>query len=218
MLRLLALVLLLANALYFSWAQGLLSDFGLAPAQQSEPARLVRQIHPESIRILDAAEFKRLQDQALADAAPKECLQAGPFDAAQSDVLRKSLEAVLPAGSWDLISVALPPRWIVYMGKYPNADTVAKKRAEIAAMNLKIEALGNPALEPGFSLGSFGTQAQAEENLAQLSKRGIHTAHVVQEFAGGNAFTLKLPALTETLKGKLGDLKPALNGKVLSKC
>ena len=218
MLRLLALLFFLANVLYFSWTQGLLSDFGLAPAQQSEPARLARQIHPESIRVLDATELKRLQDQALADAAPKECLQAGPFDAAQGDVLRKSLEAALPAGSWDLVSMTLPPRWIVYMGKYPNAETVAKKRAEIVAMNLKIEALVNPALEPGFSLGAFGTQAQAEENLVQLNKRGIHTAHVVQEFAGGNAFTLKLPAVTETLKAKLVDIKPALNGKVLSKC
>ena len=218
MLRLLTLLVLLANVLYFSWAQGLLSDFGFAPAQQSEPLRLAKQIQPDSIRILDAAEFKRLQDQAQAEAAPKECLQAGPFDAAQVEVLRKSLETALPSGSWDLLNVTLPSRWIVYMGKYPNADTVAKKRAEIVAMNLKIEALVNPALEPGFSLGGFPTQAQAEEDLAQLSKRGIHTAHVVQEIAGGAAFTLKVPAATEALKGKLGDIKPALGGKTLSKC
>ena len=48
MLRLLVVVLLLANAGYYAWSQGLLRDWGLAPAEQAEPQRLQQQ--RESLR------------------------------------------------------------------------------------------------------------------------------------------------------------------------
>ena len=46
MLRFFVLVLLLANAGYYAWSQGLLLEWGLAPASQSEPQRLAQQIRP----------------------------------------------------------------------------------------------------------------------------------------------------------------------------
>ena len=52
-LRLLLVVLLLANAGYFLWARGDLAGFGLAPAglNEREPQRMARQIHPEWLQI-----------------------------------------------------------------------------------------------------------------------------------------------------------------------
>ncbi len=52
-LRLLLVVLLLANAGYFRWARGDLAGFGLAPASlaEREPQRMARQIHPEWLQI-----------------------------------------------------------------------------------------------------------------------------------------------------------------------
>ncbi|MET3178231.1 UNVERIFIED_ORG: hypothetical protein ABIC43_001385 [Variovorax guangxiensis] len=52
-LRLLLIVLLLANAGYFLWTRGDLAGFGLAPAglSEREPQRMARQIHPELLQI-----------------------------------------------------------------------------------------------------------------------------------------------------------------------
>lgn len=52
-LRLLLVVLLLANAGYFLWTRGDLAGFGLAPASlaEREPQRMARQIHPEWLQI-----------------------------------------------------------------------------------------------------------------------------------------------------------------------
>lgn len=61
MLRLLVLVLLLANAGYFAWTQGLLADYGYAPVIQSEPQRLTQQIRPEAMRLLTASEARQLE-------------------------------------------------------------------------------------------------------------------------------------------------------------
>ena len=102
MLRLTVLLLLLANAAYFAWAQGLLAPWGVAPAQQSEPQRLEQQIKPQSLRILDNEEARRLD---IATAAPAsrtlECLQAGLFEESEIASLKQVLER-WPVGSWTI--------------------------------------------------------------------------------------------------------------------
>ena len=76
MLRLLVLVLLLANGGYYAWSHGMLRTYGFGPALQAEPQRVAQQIQPQLLRVLSSDEARR------ADAAsrPLECLQAGLFD------------------------------------------------------------------------------------------------------------------------------------------
>ena len=218
MLRLLVLALLLANGAYFAWSGGWLRAYGFAPAQQREPQRLAQQVKPEALRVLSATESKRAEVQAQADLAPRECWQAGPFDEEQTAALRRTLESTLAPGAWQFDPVVEPARWIVYMGKFPQAEALAKKRNELTGLGLKPQPLLNPALEPGLSLGNFSTQAAATAELGRLGKRGIRTARVVQERAEGRANQLRLPALTEAMKTRLGDIKPALAGKSLHSC
>jgi len=210
----------LLNGLYYAWSHDLLRDYGFAPAPQSEPQRLAQQIRPEAIRILSGDEV-RATDAAVPAPAPIktfECLQAGLFDEAQVLALRKALETALPPGSWLLDTAVEPARWIVYMGRYPNAETLARKRAELANLNLRFEPLTNPELEPGLSLGGFATQAAANEELAALNRRGVRTARVVQERAEARGSLLKIPAADETLRARLDEVKPALAGKPLRSC
>ncbi len=218
MLRTIALALLLANCLYFAWGNGMLRPLGFGPVQQSEPQHMAQQIAPGSVRLLSAEEFRQIEEQVKAEQSPKECLQAGPFNEAQSAALRKVLGDSLPADAWTLEAAPVAPRWIVYLGKYTNAEALAKKRSELAAMNLKAESLENPALEPGLSLGGFDKRAEADAALLQLSARGLHTARVVQESAGSSAYLLRLPAIGAALKPKLPDIRAVLGAKALHAC
>ncbi len=218
MLRLLVLALLLINGIYFGWSQGMLKPYGFAPEQQGEPQRLEQQVKPEGLKTLSTQELSRVEAQVQADLAPKECLQVSPLNDGQVSALRRVLEPNWPANSWQMQPVQVAPRWIVYMGKYPNEETLVKKRGELNAMKLALEPLQNPALEPGISLGGFPTQAEANAELAKLSVRGVRTAHVVQELQGGNATQLKLPAVNDSLKARLGELKPVLGSLSLKSC
>jgi hypothetical protein len=213
MLRLCVLLLLLANAGYYAWSQGLLAAWGTAPAQQSEPQRLEQQINPGAVRLLGADEVSQLQS------GPRlaECFQAGPFDEAETPALRQAL-GTLPAGSWSLEPAVEPARWIVYMGKYPDAETVARKRAELRRLAVSFDAVSNPALEPGLSLGGFATQAAAAQQLEVLAQKGVQTAKVVQERAELRGQLLKLAAVDDALRPRVEDIKPALNGKALRSC
>lgn len=65
MLRLLVLLLLLANAGYFAWSRGTLAPYGFAPATQSEPQRLTQQLHPEALRILTPLEARQLESPKI---------------------------------------------------------------------------------------------------------------------------------------------------------
>jgi hypothetical protein len=218
MLRLAVLVLVLANAAYFAWAQGYLAAWGAAPAQQSEPHRLDQQLKPEAIRILPPDEARRVETVAAAPAGrAAECLQAGPLEDAQAATLRQTLEG-WPAGSWSLEPATEPARWIVYMGKYLTADNVNKKKAELRQLGVSFEPLGNPALEPGLSLGGFPTQAAAEAQLEALAQRSVRTAKVVQERPETKGQLLKLPVVDESLRARLDELKPGLNGRPLRVC
>jgi hypothetical protein len=217
-MRLLVLTLILANGLYFAWAHGLMRAYGFGPTPQSEPQRLAGQINPEALRLLSIDDLKQIEAKVQADQAPKECLQAGPFDEAQTAVLRRALEAALPAAAWQLEAVRIPARWIIYMGKYTEPGALEKKQAQLAAMNIKSELLDNPALEPGFSLGGFDTQEKANEEMARLSQRGVRTARVVVEQSEGQGTRLNLPGLTAAVKPQLANIKAALAGKALKVC
>lgn len=62
------LVLLLANAGYYAWTQGLLARYGFAPAAQAEPGRLAQQIRPEAMRLVAPDEARKLEGKPAAAA------------------------------------------------------------------------------------------------------------------------------------------------------
>lgn len=216
MLRLLVLLLLLANGAYYAFAQGLLASWGLAPAQQSEPQRVTQQIRPEALRVLATDEAGRLESAAVAPRLA-ECVVAGPFEDAQASALRTSM-ASWPVGAWSLEQTVEPARWIVYMGKYPNLEAVNKKKSELRFFGVSFQPLVNPALELGLSLGGFKTEDEANQQLGQLAQRGVRTARVVVERPEVRGMLLRLPSVDDALRPRLDELKTALAGKPLRPC
>ena len=217
MLRLIVLLLLLANAGFYAWSQGLLQPWGLGPAQQSEPQRLQQQVRPEAVQVVPADELKRAEQLAAQAPRAPECLQTPALDEAQVAPLRTALES-WPAGSWQLEAVTEPARWIIYMGKYAGVEQVARKRAELRQLGISFEALSNPELEPGLSLGSYANEAAATTQLNALAERGVRTARVLQERPEQRGQRLVLPAVDDALHPRLDELKNVLASKTLRPC
>lgn len=229
MLRLVVLLLVLANVGYFAWSHGALASMGMMPAVQTEPQRLAAQIRPEAIRILTPQEARDIENrspgrangEAGASAAadnPTECLQAGLFNEEQTTRLRAILETSLPPGSWQFESSVEPARWIVYMGKYNNEETLAKKRSELRQLGVSFRAVSNDALSPGLALGSFQTESEAEKELTRMANKGVRTARVVQERAEARGQILKFAAVDSGAKTQLDALKAQFEGKTLRSC
>jgi hypothetical protein len=217
MLRLVVLLLFLANAAYFAWSQGLLSESGLAPAKSSEPQRVAQQIKPESVQLLPGEEARRIEVSAAAPPKPTECLQSGVFTAAEASGIKQAMDS-WPAGSWNLEPAVEPARWIVYMGKYADAAAAERKKTELRELGVTVEPLANAALEPGLSLGGYPSEAAAKQQFEALLQKGVRTAKVVQERTELRGQALRLPAVDDALRPRLEDLKSILSGKSLRAC
>ena len=231
MLRLAVVLLLLANAGYYTWSHGLLRDWGLGPASQAEPQRLQQQIAPQNLRLLPPEGKEPAPgtpspsstppasdtESSAASAQPLACLQAGAFDARQADALRQAA-AQLPEGSWSLEPVPAAGRWMVYMGRFADDEALAKKRAELRALKIAYDRPG-AALEPGLSLGRYSTAEGALRALAQLGEQGVRKARVVQERSDTPTYTLRLPAVSAAQRAQAeAALQSALAGKALRPC
>lgn len=217
MLRLIVLLLLLANGGYYAWSQGYLLSWGVGPVQQSEPQRLAQQIRPEAVRVLKPDELRRIETVAAQTPRPPECLASGLLDEGAVTALRTSLES-WPAGSWTFEQLVEPPRWIIYMGKYAGVEQVARKRAELRQLGISFEALSNPELEPGLSLGGFANEPAAQRQLEVLAERGVRTARVLQERPEQRGQRLVLASVDDNLRPRLEELKAVLNTRPLRPC
>ena len=237
MLRLAVIALLLANAGYYAYTQGWLRSAGLVTPEQAEPQRLQQQIRPETLKVLRAQGATNnptpppapaaapAADTAASAPAPTaaapadagECLQAGIFDDKQATALRTAA-ASLPQGSWTLEPTPITGRWMIYMGRFDDQDTLDKKRAELRARKVDFDRAGG-TLELGLSLGRFSTEEAAQRGLTALNAQGVRTARVVLERQAATGFILKLPAVTDAQRQQwLATLRPAMAGKTLGSC
>lgn len=133
MLRTIVALLVVANLAFLAWSRGWLSPWLLdAPggdADQREPARLARQVAPDSIVVVGHSEARRL--------AASQCMQVGPFDAAGLNAAEDALERMGIAAA-GLRRVAVDDRWLL---RLPEASP---------AQQAQLQALRDPVLGPGF--------------------------------------------------------------------
>jgi hypothetical protein len=223
MLRLVALVLLLANGLllasHWGWFERLgatgSGDVRPGGAAQREPERLTRQVNPQAVTILSPQAASAALGAAAASAAQAAqaaaavCLEAGPFGAAEADTAERTLrDAGLAAGSWQAIKTEDRGAFMVYMGRYADRETLQAKQEQLRRMKVDAEDLRNtPELQPGLSLGRFDNKPAADAALARLLQRGVRTAKVITQRPAQQLTLLRLPAADAPARARLAGLR-----------
>jgi hypothetical protein len=241
LLRLLVLTLIATNGLFYAWFNGHLNALGFAkPSQsQSESYRLAEQINPERITLQQSNHAIRaetvaaplatvtttaltLQAESALASLPKSCLTAGVLNDKQSTLLTQTLHAKMPNLSWRYDTVAMPARWIIYMGKYISDKQRELKKEQLKQLNVPYEVLTESSLELGLSLGSHATQAAANQALQKLIKQGVRTARVLQESPEQQGRVFVAPSVDDASRSKLetiyASLLTQLSNKALQVC
>ena len=145
------------------------------------------------------------------------CWVATGFTPTQADALRSALTASgLPRGSWQLGEVKLGGRWVVYMGRY-NAEQLERKKTELREIGVAFRDLSGP-LSQGLALGTYSSEAAAQQALQDVGKKGVRTARVAQEREETSAWNLRLPEVTDAQRATVAGLGAALAGKRLQRC
>ena len=165
----------------------------------------------------ETKDAKDTKDAKTAIKEPEACYQANGIEEAQADSIRRAL-AGKSKSDWELVASHQGGRWMVYMGKFPDAEFMDRKRGELRLMNIDFDRAGG-GFEPGLSLGRFSTEEAAQRQLATFTRQGVRTARVVLERQAAPGFVLKLPAVTDAQRQQwLATLRPAMAGKTLGSC
>lgn len=234
MLRVVAVLLVLANLAYFAWTQGSLEGIGLAPAQQTEPERLKGQIQPATLRLLNgprgetaptaeapvpvAAEATVVAAEPPAEPSPGSCWQAAGFTPAQADKLGEALSGLgLAESQWKFTEVRSAGRWVVFMGRY-NEEQMAKKKTELRELKIEFREVSLPSTGPGLALGTFFSEEAVQQALKDLARKGVRSARMAVERPEAVTMNLRLPAITEVQRTGILGLGNVLAGKTLQAC
>ncbi|WP_457418689.1 hypothetical protein [Roseateles sp. P5_E7] len=204
MIRVLVLVLLAVNALFFVWSRGWLDTVTGMPVHGGrEPQRIAAQQHPERIQPLAAS--------AVAALAQRSCLELGPLDGdaalAAAQTALKSAGAQAQVRSSEQAGV-----WVVATIKLADAEFRARKEATYKQLKLNFEPLeGLPAEQPAFVLSKQPSLAEATAEAAAMDKRGLKGLRVLALKAPLTHHTLVIPQADGLLAAKLKASKdPAL--------
>ncbi len=175
-LRLIFFLLVLANLVFFAWAQGY---FGAADPNR-EPDRLGQQLQPEKLRLIPsdgptpAAAAAPTPAVAVVDIA---CRIVGGLSMVNAEALKA---AALAAGAEaQLMPQVEPTLHFIVISELPNAAAAEKKAAELKRFGVveqETVALDGGRME--IVLGRLPTEAAAREALAALNKRGIKSARI----------------------------------------
>ena len=175
MLRTAALLLVLANLGFFAWTRGWLQP-GFQPPRQGEhePQRLTAQLNPQAVTVLPPRAASAAVVAARAAAAV--CMEAGPLAESEMAAAEAELKAALPSppwpqGSWTREVAPPPPLWLVFAGRWPDAEARRERVADLRKLGLEAEVLTAPApaaLAQGLVISRHATRAEAEAALARL--------------------------------------------------
>ena len=166
-IRLFFFLLVLANLLFFAWAQGY---FG--PTDDSrEPQRLSQQLQAEKLRIV-----RHVQAPAGKTDEPV-CRLIDGLTMADAEALKAAVEAF--GGQAKILPLADPTLHLVLIADLANKAAADRKSAELTRFGVPEHT--SIALEGGrfeIIFGSFPTEAAARELLQSLAKRGIKSARL----------------------------------------
>ena len=225
-MRLLVVLLLLANALLLALNLGVLDPLLGKTAGDHEPERMARQVNPAWLSVLPpaaasaalaaAASAQAAAQAASAAAADLACVVAGPFAGPDTDLAERQFAGLaLPASVGQLERGARGGSYLVYMGRYADEASLQRKLEELKRLRVEAEPLrastgDSPAVSqdllPGLVLGRAETADAANAALTHLQQAGVRTARVLTLRAATPLLLLRLPAADATLRERLRNL------------
>lgn len=226
-MRVLFLLLVLVNVGFFAWARYLAE-----PTWTSDPSPLTRQVDPEKLRIVSGAELARAStptpkpkpaaapDKVTVPPAILACVQWGSFtlaDAARADKMlapldlgaRLSRRQVEETASW---WVFMPPQ-----GSRAAAQRKAQELMDLGVTEFFVVQEAGP-YRWALSLGVFGAEEAAREQLAALRTRGVRTARIGQRDLKVAKVWLQIERVDAVLNSRLKEIALAIPGSELRDC
>jgi hypothetical protein len=231
--RVLFLLLVLANVALFAWAR-----FIAGGGSGADPAPVARQIEPEKLRVVSPDELAKLAPAKPAVAArptpptaaappspaPLKCIEWGSFTLADAAHAEKALE---PLGLGERLAqrkteetaawwVFIPPQ----AGPADARQAALRKAGELKKLGVDdyfiVQEEG--ANRWAVSLGVFRSEEAAQARLAALRGQGVRSARIGARETHLAKVWLQVKGVDGALEGRLQELARQVEGSELREC
>jgi sporulation related protein len=209
-MRLLFLILLLANVAAFGYIQ--FAESRVGPDGQNA----LLQINPEKMKLLKPGPGRKDKAAAAPPSPPPQsalaCLEWGSFGAEDAP------RAAAALASFDLADTLTQrdvgdATWWVYIPPLKTKVEADRKAGEVKALGISDVYVmqGNNQSRFALSLGTFRTEEAANNYLAQLRQKGVRSAIVAPRGAISRIFVIRDPgdAITAKIAGLAADFPNA---------
>jgi hypothetical protein len=216
-MRVLFLLLVLANLVMFAWPRGMLGEF--TPSGR-EPARLAQQIEPQSIRILNDDEMQRVREQAAAGRAQQAaCVEFGDFGAEAAVRVRARLDALKLGDRVSMLEVGPLVWYMVYLPPLKTAAGARRVVDKLRGAGLSDVAViqDSSNLQNGVSLGQFRDLSLAQKRQAEIQQRGFGNAQI-SERPGNVVARFSIKGADAELAQRLAELQKEFGAMRLGTC
>lgn len=208
MARIILLLLVFANMLFFAWGAGYLGEHETG----REPERLREQLQPERLRISRQGDAQPAEARATeavrvvesSGSAPEAaCRRVGPLTEVEAEKLKSSLAArgvssVLLAAEEVSYWVFIPPN----PAKPP--DKIASELKQLGVTDFFV--VNESGVDRGaISLGLFHKEEMAKDFMQQLAKKGVRSAKIGHKSRKSDKVRLEA-------RGDANVLEPLLKG------
>lgn len=231
-MRVLFLLLVLANAGFFAWSRYL-----SPPETAADPAPLARQIEPEKLKVVApsalpppapprpaAAPPARPPTPAAAVPPPAtvalKCIEWGSFTLADAPRAEEALEPLALGARLAQRRTEEIAGWWVFIPSQKNRQGALRKAAELKGLGIPeyfIMQEEGP-LRWSLSLGVFRTEEAAQARLAALRQQGVRTAQVGERETVVPKVWLQVSGVDPALERQLVDIALQMDGSELRSC
>jgi hypothetical protein len=229
-MRLLFLLLVLANVGFFAWSRY------LAPADAAlDSAPLTRQIEPDKLRIVRPGEVAKAAVKppaapvaatppaapaAPAPAALASCLEWGSFTLVDAPKAEKVLEPLILGGRIVQRRTEELAGWWVFIPQQGNRQLALKKAGELKALGVTdyfVVSEEGP-YRWALSLGVFRTEDAAKARLLTLADQGVRSARIGPRETMVPKVWLQVRGSDAALEARLKEVTRQIEGSELKPC
>jgi hypothetical protein len=218
--RILFLLLLLANVVFFAW-----SRYVSPPEAGADPAPLARQIEPEKLKVLTPAELPPPPPPASArptvPSVAAKCVEWGSFTVADAPRAEKALEPLaLGARLGQRRTEEMAAFWVFIPPQRNGRPGALRKATELKSLGVNdyfiVQDEGPHRW--AVSLGVFRTEEAARARLAALRAQGVRSAQVGQRETTVPKVWLQVKGVDPALEARLREVARELEGSDLRPC
>ncbi|MFN2644771.1 MAG: hypothetical protein ABR570_07250 [Burkholderiales bacterium] len=213
-MRMLFLLLVLANLLFFLWAR-----YVSPPEATADPRPQARQIEPDKVKLVAPSEISNGAARP-AVAVTAKCVEWGRFALTDLPRAEKALAPLALGTRLVQRRAQEAPGWWVFIAPQPTRASALSKAAELQALSVEdyFVLQDEGPLRWAISLGVFRTEDAALARLAALRSQGVRSAQIGMRDTVLPKVWLQVKGVDGPLYARLADIASSVEGTELRDC